>query len=284
MDFVSIDVETANPDLSSICQIGIAKFQNGNVVEKWVTLVNPMDYFDLMNVMIHDIDESKVANAPTWPEIHDKAIGFMHGSIVVSHTSFDRSAVLRAADKHGLVHPACTWIDTARVARRAWPQFATKGYGLANLTQTFNIDFQHHNALEDAIACGKIFALAMEKTGLSADQWLERVKAPISPDGAGPIRRSGEEDGPLYGERLVFTGALSLSRSQAADLAANAGCNVDSGVTKKTTMLVVGDQDIRRLAGHQISSKHQKAIDLIKNGQPIRILGESDFLSLVKLR
>lgn len=284
MDFVSIDVETANPDLSSICQIGIAKFQNGQVVDKWVTLVNPMDYFDLMNVMVHDIDESMVARAPTWPEIHDKAIGFMQGSIVVSHTSFDRSAVLRAADKHGLVHPACTWIDTARVARRAWPQFATKGYGLANLTQTFNIDFQHHNALEDAIACGKIFALAMETTGLSANQWLERVKAPISPDSAGSIRRSGEEDGPLYGERLVFTGALSMSRSQAADLAATAGCDVDSGVTKKTTMLVVGDQDIRRLAGHQISSKHQKAIDLIKAGQPIRILGESDFLSLVKLR
>lgn len=283
MDFVSIDVETANPDLSSICQIGIARFQNGKVVDTWASLVNPLDYFDMMNVMIHGIDDRKVVSAPTWPQIHEKALAFMHGSIVVSHTSFDRSAILRAADKHSLPHPACTWIDTARVARRAWPQFSNKGYGLANLTEKLDIQFQHHDALEDAIACGKIFALAVEKTGLTPSQWLDRVKSPISPDSSGPIQRSGAEDGPLYGERLVFTGSLSITRSQAADLAATAGCDVDPGVTKKTTLLVVGDQDIKRLAGHQISSKHQKAVDLIKTGQALRILGESDFLKLLKL-
>lgn len=283
MDFVTIDVETANPDLSSICQIGIARFQDGKVVDKWVTLVNPMDDFDYMNIMIHDIDERKVATAPTWPEIHEKATSLMNGSLVVSHTSFDRSAILRAANKHGLAAPACTWIDTARVARRAWPEFASKGYGLANLAQKLDIHFQHHDALEDAIACGKVFTLAIAQTGLSPGQWVDRIKAPISPDSTTPIKRSGDVDGPLYGERLVFTGALSMSRSQAADLAAKAGCDVDSGVTKKTTLLVVGDQDIRKLAGHEISAKHEKAIGLIKAGHPIRILGETDFLQLVEL-
>jgi DNA polymerase-3 subunit epsilon len=32
MEFLSIDVETANPDMSSICQIGIASFKDGVLV------------------------------------------------------------------------------------------------------------------------------------------------------------------------------------------------------------------------------------------------------------
>ena len=56
-----------------------------------------------------------------------------------------------------------------------------------------------------------------------------------------------------------------------------------SGVTIKTTLLVVGDQDISRLAGHKKSSAHRKVEDLIKKGVPIRILKESDFKEMVQL-
>ena len=55
----------------------------------------------------------------------------------------------------------------------------------------------------------------------------------------------------------------------------------DGSVTKHTTMLVIGDQDLRKLAGHDKSSKHMKAEQLIGNGQQIRILGESDFMRIV---
>jgi len=54
-------------------------------------------------------------------------------------------------------------------------------------------------------------------------------------------------------------------------------------LTKKTTILVVGDQDIKRLAGHKKSSKHRKAEKLISNGQPMRIIRETDFKELVSL-
>lgn len=50
---------------------------------------------------------------------------------------------------------------------------------------------------------------------------------------------------------------------------------------KKTTILVVGDQDVTKLAGKEKSSKHQKAERLITKGQQIRILRESDFKELV---
>ena len=46
-------------------------------------------------------------------------------------------------------------------------------------------------------------------------------------------------------------------------------------------MLVVGDQDIRALGGAEKSSKHRKAEVLIEKGQPIRVVGESDFERLL---
>lgn len=70
-------------------------------------------------------------------------------------------------------------------------------------------------------------------------------------------------------------------RHDAAVVAANAGCQVDDNVTKHTTLLVVGDQDIRKLAGHEKSSKHRKAEEHIRHGQCIRIVGESDFKSII---
>ena len=33
MEFVVIDVETANANLASICQVGIASFRNGELVD-----------------------------------------------------------------------------------------------------------------------------------------------------------------------------------------------------------------------------------------------------------
>ena len=81
---------------------------------------------------------------------------------------------------------------------------------------------------------------------------------------------------------MVFTGALEIPRREAADLAASIGCSVASGVNKKTTILVIGDQDISKLAGKDKSSKHLKAEQIISKGQKIRIIKESDFKLLVK--
>jgi DNA polymerase-3 subunit epsilon len=96
------------------------------------------------------------------------------------------------------------------------------------------------------------------------------------------VHRVGNPEGDLCGEVLVFTGALELPRAEAANLAASVGCEVSVGVTKKTTILVVGDQDVTKLGGHVKSSKHRKAEQLIVDGHKIRILRESDFKMLVR--
>jgi len=81
----------------------------------------------------------------------------------------------------------------------------------------------------------------------------------------------------------VFTGRISIPRPEAADMATHAGCSVKTGVSGKTTLLVVGVQNMDRLAGYDKSTKHRKAEALIDQGKSIRILSEQDFKALVAL-
>lgn len=283
MEFVAIDVETANADMASICQIGIAKFVDGELVGEWSSLINPEDDFDYINVDIHGISEGDIVDAPTLPEVLDALSSLLSMTVCVSHTHFDRVSIYRAFNKYGLAHIETTWLDSARVARRAWEDCAWSGYGLASVCEKIGYQFKHHDALEDAKAAGQVLLAAIEKTRIELGGWCVRVEQPINLLASGDprhIKREGDPEGELYGEVVVFTGSLSVPRVDAANLAAKIGCAVASGVTKKTTLLVVGDQDITKLAGKDKSGKHIKAEGLISKGQKIRIIKESDFVEL----
>jgi len=275
--FTAIDVETANPDLASICQIGVVSFKDGAIVNCWKTYVDPEDEFSPINVWIHGIDERVVAGAPKFSDLTVKLHQMLAGQIVASHMPFDRLALSRAWKRYDLPPLECEWLDTAMVTRRAWPQFARRGYGLSNITKHCGIEFQPHDAEEDARAAGLVLLQAIAESGRGIDDWLVRSRSPIG----GTVTRSGNPDGPLAGEVIAFTGALSIVRREAADLAAEAGCDVANSVTSKVTLLVVGDQDIRKLGDHEKSSKQRKAESLVKEGVPIRILTESDFQALI---
>lgn len=285
MNFVAIDVETANADMASICQVGIVKYVDGNLSEEWSSLVNPEDFFDFVNIDIHGITDEDVTDSPTFPEISNTLRNYLNNSVCVSHTHFDRVSVSRALSRYDLPDFDTTWLDSARVARRAWEEFAWSGYGLANVCKKIGHSFKHHDALEDAKASAQVFMAAAEITGLDVESWLKRVKQPIDPlnvSSGASVKREGNPEGGLYGEVMVFTGSLQIPRREAADLAASVGCSVAPGITKKTSLLVVGDQDISKLAGKDKSSKHLKAEALIKKGQNIRIIKESDFRELVR--
>lgn len=202
---------------------------------------------------------------------------------MISHTHFDQTAFAQVIDKYQLQSPNWTWIDSARVARRTWEQFAYRGYGLKNISSYLGIEFQHHDALEDARAAGEIMISAIQESNLSIEQWIDQQKRPIHGYSSSKISMKGNPDGPLFGEVVVFTGALSIPRKEAAKLASEAGCEVVSSLKKTTTLLVVGDQDVSKLAGHTKSSKHREAEQRIQNGYPIRIVKESDFKKLINI-
>lgn len=290
-DFIALDVETANADFASICSIGLVHFRGGQVFKSLTILVDPEDVFDPINIGIHGIRPEDVAGKPNMARVFPVIGAALEDAAIVHHSPFDRTALARAAAKYGTGGLPCFWLDTLQVARRTWDHFrGDGGYGLANLARAFGIVFNHHDAAEDARAAGLLLLRAIGDRGITLQQWVDHIgytstgtSTPYrkKPPYAGKHARTGDGDGPLLGETVVFTGSLQISRAKAAESAANAGANVADTITKKTTILVVGDQDLRYTRGEQKSSKHRKAESLIAGGAPMRIVGESDFMQMV---
>lgn len=279
--FYAIDEETANADRGSICQIGLVEVRNGEFVSDWMTYVNPQDYFDPWNVRIHGIDEETVSDAPVLADIADEFSKRVEGHFLVSHSPFDRGAINQAFRKTRFSVDA-VWLDSARMSRRAWHEtdIVSKGVSLAVLYEKLGITLRHHDALEDAKACAKISLSICEATGLSIADWEKRQRRPIDPRNY-DFRREGSDEGPLSGEVVVFTGTLSEPRRVMADTIASLGASVGNGITKKTTILVVGDQDSFKLAGYNKSSKHRKAERLnYEMSLNIQIISERDLMNL----
>lgn len=188
--FVAVDVETANTDPASICQIGLVRVENGSVRDDWTTLIDPECGFHDGNMAIHGITPSMVLGQPRFSDLAMELRRFVGPRVVASHTGFDRVALARAYRRYGFEFPDWPWLDTARVVRRTWAQFSKRGYGLANVAAHCGITFGHHDAGEDARAAALILVHAMDETGLDVTGWMARVQQPIHPRRA-RIHRDG---------------------------------------------------------------------------------------------
>jgi DNA polymerase-3 subunit epsilon len=174
MRFYSLDVETANSDYSSICQIGVGIFEDGVLVDTWKSYINPQDSFHWGNIRIHGITPEIVRRKPTFPKVYPKLRRMFEGQIVVHHSPFDRVAFRKAFERNGLESFEVRWLDSIRVARQTWTGLEG-GYNLANLAAYLDIEFQHHDALEDSITAGKIVVEACNYTGIQVHEWIQRV-------------------------------------------------------------------------------------------------------------
>lgn len=277
--FVVVDVETANADLSSICQIGIAVFENGELVDSFESFVNPKTYFDMMNVGIHGIDEADVEHSPTIDEIKPVICEYFAKGVICSYGAFDKTALSRT-----IGDVPSGWLDIMKVVRRTWDKFAWGGYGLANVSHSLSIALDnHHNALTDAVVAGKILVKAMLDSQADLSAIIKRANQTLTLNYENSrLKSKGDPTGEYYGETLVFTGVLSIVRSEATALANAKGFDVSPSVNSKTSYLVKGLADPKKLNGKAMSSKEAKAIQLIKKGQNIVFLSEQDFFNFIK--
>jgi DNA polymerase III epsilon subunit-like protein len=242
--FVVVDVETANPDPSSICQIGIVRFVAGTVAERWEQLIDPEAEFDAIHSMIHGIDEGDVAHAPTLPEVFAACTSRLGGGVVVSHTRFDQVALAAAARRYDLACPEWRWLDSAAVARRAWPErYGRSGYGLQNVAADLGIVYEPHKAADDAWAAGQVLLQAIAATGRGVREWLEPFKVPVSPPPSGqpPKRRGGKKKLlDKHGQPPAsFTVALRSARSTSELIGVAKGVIADGVVSESEFGLLV---------------------------------------------
>ena len=122
-----------------------------------------------------------VRDSPSFSNIRGE-LDRLSESILISHTSFDRVAIERALREHGLEPLRVTWLDSAKIVRRAWPeQYGKSGWSLKNIAANLDIVFNHHDALEDAKAAAKIVLRACTATDTGIADWLHLVDQPIFP-------------------------------------------------------------------------------------------------------
>lgn len=227
-DFVVVDVETSCSRASSICQIGIVGFRDGREVFAWETLLDPCDEFDAANIRIHGITAHHVAGQPLFPDVHATIRNYLTGQVTVAHSMFDKSALAAACRIHDQPFIETQWLDSVRVARRAWPDL--ENHRLGTLARFLGLRHRHHDALSDARAAGWVIVRASEHAGLALTDWL----APPRPPGPAPKPAQG---GPLSGERIAILG--EPRDGPVAHAMAGLGGTIHSSVGLTTTMLVV---------------------------------------------
>lgn len=199
-DFIALDLETANSDFGSICQIGMVRYRGGEAVGEWASYIDPKVPFAAGNIGVHGITAAMVRGCPSLPVLAGRIRGLLDGEIVISHGHFDRVALGRAFERHNIPRLRCRWLDSLLIARRAWGGLQPNGgYGLANLCRILGYRYQHHDALADAKAAGVVVLAAMEQTGLGLDEWRRQVQLPVG-------------DGPQVAIRARLPGAAGRGR------------------------------------------------------------------------
>lgn len=309
MKFTTIDFETANPDRSSACSIGIAIVEDGKIIEQRQQLIRPDPLiFDPFHVSIHGITEEDVADAPTFAEYWPKLKSDLIGPVVAHNAAFDMSVLRYALNKSGNIYPNmdyfCTWV----ISRIAWPEYPT--YSLDYLANNFGITFKHHDASEDARACalialetckhfsvqslydlpkkcgirvGRLFRGGYDPCGgprMCRDSTLKVQKTHANE--IVPKSTSFDIDHPFCGKTFVFTGALdSMPRVQAMQTVVDLGGTCTDSVTSQTDYLVLGQRGYVGYRSGFKSSKMKKAEDLSRRKHAIEILSEADFIKMI---
>ncbi len=163
--FLSVDVETASNEMGSICQLGLAWFNSGVLVETRGWLVRPQSRFNRANSRLHGITQSDVAQAVTWKELYPALAPCFLGANIVSHTLFDRRAIFNACCRSSVpMFSYKSWVDTCRLARKVWPEEGC--YTLPSLAKRFDMLYTAHDACEDARVAGELYirATCQERT------------------------------------------------------------------------------------------------------------------------
>lgn len=174
MNYTAIDFETANCERTSICAVGLVRVENGEVVKKAYSLVNPCAPFDYRNVRIHGITPRDVARSPTFAALWPSISRFFADNVVAHNAPFDVSCLKAASAMYGIEMPPFDYFCTLSISRRA---LSLPSNRLDCVARHFNLPpFAHHNALADAMACALIFGRFGEE--LDLEPFRRKLGAP----------------------------------------------------------------------------------------------------------
>ena len=162
--YVVVDVETTGGrgDRHRVTEIGAVRVRNGQVEDRFQTLINPQRAIPPGITRLTGITPAMVEDAPYFSDIADELEDFMRDAIFVAHNvEFDYGFIASEYARIGrrFRYPK---LCTCASMRKLYP--GEHSYSLASLCRRFDISLQqHHRALCDAEAASELLILINDK-------------------------------------------------------------------------------------------------------------------------
>lgn len=302
INFVAMDLETATEFRDSICEVGITIVENSKVKETKSWLIQPPgNEYDEFNIEIHGIRPRDTKNCPGFSEAWPEILQHLNGRVVVSHnTAFDMYVLRDSFLRENIPFPNFAFFCSYRTSTKLVKCYS---YSLPCVCEALEIPFSgHHRAGNDAAACAEVFLKCIQLSGCNSYLDLQKVCeircGRFSDNYFRPqlsTRQSGksfkiadikgdpskiDEGNYFFGKRVCFTGTFiyGIRKELLHKIADIGGIPMDS-VTKSTNILIVGQQDYKKVGESGMSNKQKKAIALKDSGAEIEIMSEIDFLN-----
>lgn len=279
-DFIALDVETAQGKRWSICQIGLAIVENGEIKQCFSQLIQPPNNkYSKRNINVHRITPEITENEPTFPVIWEQIYPIIENKKLVAHSAeFDIDCLIQTLRYYDLEIPNfeydCTYTKT--------------GLKLKDACRAYKIPLdKHHNAEYDAEACAKLYLKLMrgeepiatvkrtpkKKETFSTINYEGHER--LSGDILKPDLKNANPNSPFYNKKVVFTGILEkFDRNEAAKIVKELGGDINTTISKRTNIVITGTDPG--------PSKMNKIIKYNNDGCDIKIIYEKDFIKMIE--
>ena len=162
--YAIIDIETTGGQYNQegITEIAIYKFDGTEIVDQFISLVNPEIPIQPFVVKLTGINQAMLRLAPKFYEIAKRIIEITEGCILVAHNaSFDYRILKMEFKRLGYNFNSPT-LCTVELSKKLLPEAAS--YSLGKLVRSLGIPIaDRHRASGDAMATLKLFKLLLAK-------------------------------------------------------------------------------------------------------------------------
>lgn len=162
--YAVIDIETTGGQFNKegITEIAIYKFDGAEIVDQFISLVNPEIPIQPFVVKLTGINNAMLRQAPKFFEVAKRIIEITEGCIIVAHNApFDYRILKLEFDRLGYKFQKPT-LCTVEMSKILLPY--AQAYSLGKLVRSLGIPIaDRHRASGDAMATLKLFKLLLDK-------------------------------------------------------------------------------------------------------------------------
>ena len=163
LSFVAFDLETTglNTTDDSIIEIGAVRVSDGNIVDRFHSLVNPDCHVPASASSVNHITDDMLIDAPRIYEILPDFLEFVGSDILVAHNAlFDSKFIAQACLQNRFIYPK-QYFDSMNL-KFFWPDVSDRK--LSTMLKAAGIENDNsHRALSDADSLAQFMIISLNK-------------------------------------------------------------------------------------------------------------------------